>query len=70
MKTINKIKKFLEPQDKNDFKWHLVMQRLEIADAAEALGISEVYLYAILDGRRPLTEKLERKFESALGYKF
>ena len=70
MRNIETTKTYIEPDDKKRFLQLLNLNNINAKRAAELLGISEAYLSLILNGKRPLTDKIRKKIFFHFVYKF
>lgn len=66
-KTVSKEAVFFEPKDTAKFKMWLVYSSLTYGEVAYRLGYSYVYLYFIINGKRPATPKFLKKLKE-IGY--
>ena len=67
MKTVTKTSKFFDKNDKEKIIKFMKEKGLAIGTLADWLDISTVYLYAVIDGQRAVTKKLEEKLKN-IGY--
>lgn len=67
MRTVTKTSKFFDKNDKEKIIKFMKEKGFAIGTLADWLDISSVYLYAVINGQRAITKKLEEKLRS-LGY--
>lgn len=67
MRTVTKTSKFFDKNDKEKFLKFMKEKGIAIGHLADWLDISSVYLYAVINGQRAVTKKLEEKLKS-IGY--
>ena len=69
MKTINKTisEKYFDPEDTKKFNLWLVYSDLTYGEVAYKLGYSYVYIYLIINGKRPVNDKFLKKLKE-IGY--
>lgn len=64
MKEVTKVKKemYFDENDRTRFKCFCIIEGIKMGEAADKLGISYDYLYAVLKGTRKVTKRLKEKF--------
>lgn len=68
MRTVTKTSKFFDKNDKEKIIKFMKEKGFAIGTLADWLNISSVYLYAVINGQRAVTNKLEQKLND-LGFK-
>lgn len=66
IETIKSI--YFDEEERTHFKAWCIVNDIKIGEAADKLGVSYDYLYAILKGQRKVTDRLRNKFEK-IGYR-
>ena len=67
MRTVTKTSKFFDENDKEKIIKFMKENGIAIGTLADWLDISSVYLYAVINGQRAVTKKLEEKLKT-IGY--
>ena len=56
-------------EDRTNLAIWLITNEMNQADLANKLNLSETYISLVINGKRPVTEELKKKFKE-IGYEF
>ena len=63
MKIVVKKLVYIDKNDKTEIKMWMAKKNLTYKELSANIGISYIYLYELLTGRKPLTKKMIQKFK-------